>query len=64
MISSFDDTDDCRHRLEIVNREYPRCPDCGSPQLKVDRSISQGDDSRMKWVHCRACEYRFIEVWD
>ncbi len=61
---NVDDGAACRHRLEIINRETPRCPECGSGTLRRDRSIDQGDGSRMKWAHCQSCDYRFIEVWD
>ena len=64
MRETIDHSDGCRHRLPIVNRQLSSCDKCGSYQIKSDRSIDQGDGTRMKWVHCKVCEYRFIDIWE
>ena len=33
----------------------PRCPRCGSVKLAVRRTISQGDDTILRYCTCEAC---------
>jgi len=42
--------------------QRPRCPRCGSVELQTNRSIDQGDGSRLRWATCRQCEHRLRYV--
>ena len=48
--------------LETVEYPRPRCPRCGSAELRKYRSIrDQGDGTALAWVRCLAkeCGHRF-----
>jgi len=55
-----------RDRLETITVERPRCPRCQSVRLGRDRSIDQGDGTRLVWMHCRKpdCQWRFKVVME
>ena len=40
----------------------PRCPVCGSPALKVQRSVDNGDGSRTRYSKCQDCGSNVVVV--
>jgi hypothetical protein len=40
----------------------PRCPECESVELKVYRTIANGDGSRTRYVKCAECGENAILV--
>ena len=40
----------------------PRCPDCGSAKLKVQRSVDNGDGSRTRYCKCGCCGLNVVLI--
>jgi DNA-directed RNA polymerase subunit M/transcription elongation factor TFIIS len=40
----------------------PRCPRCHSVDLKVYKTIDNGDDSLTRYTTCRSCGNKFLVV--
>jgi hypothetical protein len=45
-----------------VFARLPRCPACGSSELRSRRSIDQGDGSRKRWTTCKICNETFFLI--
>ncbi len=48
--------------LRYVYIERPRCPVCGSADLRTLRSKDQGDGSVSRRTACQACGRRFFVI--
>lgn len=55
-------TTDAAETLRYVFVEKPRCPRCGSDQLKTTRSDDQGDGTTSKTTNCRECGHHFFVI--
>ena len=44
----------------VVTYIQPRCPQCGSVDLKTQRSVDQGDGTRIRNTVCRTCGKKFF----
>ncbi len=42
--------------------ERPRCPRCGSPELKQTRARDQGDGSTCRTMNCASCKHHFFII--
>lgn len=52
-----------RSEPRYVFVQRPRCPSCGSVDLKTQRSLpEQSDGSKARCVKCRTCGENFIVV--
>lgn len=58
------DTGPSAEPLRYVFCIRPRCPKCGSAELLTYRSTKHEDGATSRRTFCRACEYRFIVVWE
>ena len=55
-------TSDAAESLRYIFVERPRCPRCGSPALKTQKTVNHGDDSITRETKCRDCGHRFFVV--
>jgi hypothetical protein len=53
---------DAAELLRYVFMERPRCPVCGSADLRTIRSQDQGDGTIQRRTQCRVCFHKFIVV--
>ncbi len=61
MIDSIDPRDPAE-RLRYVYVERPRCPRCGTADLKITRSRTQDDGSVCRTANCRNCDWHFFII--
>jgi len=48
-----------RHYLHV---ERPRCPACGSVDIRAYRTTRNGDESITRYSRCKCCDARLILV--
>lgn len=53
-----------RREPQYVYAERPRCPSCGDAEHETNRSVDQGDGTRLQHCRCRLCGCRFRIVWE
>ena len=42
--------------------ERPRCEDCGSVKLRVGRTVTTKDESRIQYTRCNDCGASYVVV--
>ena len=48
-----------RERLPYAYFPRPRCPLCNSPDLKIYKTVDNGDGSIVRYSKCRSCGEKF-----
>jgi transposase-like protein len=56
------DPTDAAESLRYVFIEKPRCPACGSDELKTLRSNKENDGSVSRDTRCLSCNHQFFVV--